>query len=1079
MGFTYVDAAKLMGEHHSRVVSTLDRLTGGMLLAASVVNPLFVLNLFEAKSELARLSDELAREIGDRVHGLDRYKRSDRFAAAHSVVALAAFFEVLAEAELPVRARDLAFTKAEQIELAGGGKTERGRALGALVDGLLRAEVPMPSPQQPSEATLDAIRAFYLGLASEVARFAAGRPAVEKLDDNDRRRLAAAIFDELPQRAVDRYDERFRRMAVQFPEVAFWSNGVDHQATRVEVRQLRREMYEIRDMLAELRPGEAPGETRLALAGAYENALEWPGLTAGDQSQALGLPSLRDSYIIPCFRSVEATGATAQWLSDESWWEEQEVREDLVSFLFGYLVSRQAVRTPLVVLGQPGSGKSVLTQMLAALLPADRFLAVRVPLRKVAGDADLQTQIERAVREASGYTATWPELVHSAPGVLPVVLLDGFDELLQVTGVSQTDYLDRVAKFQVREAAVGRPVAIMITSRTAVADRAAVLPGTVVIRLEPFREPQIRRWLEVWNRPESGLPTLRPEMMLQYPELASQPLLLIMLALYYADESRLRRVVTGDDQQKPDDDPGAVLDEADLYERLLVTFAKREVDKSEAGLPRQEVDKRVNHELLRLSIVALAMFARGRHWVREDELDADLPVLLGPPSGQAPPRGFRAPLTAAQIAFGRFFFIHNAQVDLDNTELSSYEFLHATFGEYLIARLVTRELLELSEIARQQVGRTRQQALNDSFVHALLSYMPLTARGSVVSFLAGRLRALQADDREAIYHVLLHLHDSALQERRDNTFERYAPRRLPVPERYAAYSANLVVLAVLSTDTVAGSELFAGADPVTEWSRRTLYWRSNLPQEGWLGLLDIIALDRVWEPRQVGDENVPYRDVILRYGSETGQRTDEFDLYWSYNRSDTNEYRSAGRPFGWSHSSDNRLWSQAWFCCNEDDDTVMHALVPYRGELNGSIASFHSYWSDRTVSTAHALTTLWLRSTSDASSPEQLAAAYDDCLEITIRARFGSDTEAIRQSTRRLVLLTLAADQGRVPQDWLAAVTQRIRESVTKEPSEVYAAEELVRIAQETLPGPMATHASAAEKQTEAPPDTADRQTPG
>ena len=210
-----------------------------------------------------------------------------------------------------------------------------------------------------------------------------------------------------------------------------------------------------------------------------------------------------------------------------------------------------------------------------------------------------------------------------------------------------------------------------------------------------------------------------------------------------------------------------------------------------------------------------------------------------------------------------------------------------------------------------------------------------------------------------------------------------------------------------------------------------------------------------WEPRQVGDKDVPYRDVILRYGSETGQRTHEFDLYWSYNRTDTNEYRSAGRPFGWSHSSDSRLWSQAWFCCNEDDDTVMHALVPYRGELNGSIASFHSYWPDRAISTANALTTLWLRSTSDSSSPEQLAAAYDDCLEIIIRARFGSDTEAIRQSTRRLVLLKLAADQGRVPQKWLAAVMQRIRESATKDTSEVYAREELVRIAQETLPGLM------------------------
>jgi len=52
-----------------------------------------------------------------------------------------------------------------------------------------------------------------------------------------------------------------------------------------------------------------------------------------------------------------------------------------------------------------------------------------------------------------------------------VVLLDGFDELLQATGVSQSDYLLKLARFQQREADQGRPVIVLVTSRTAVADR--------------------------------------------------------------------------------------------------------------------------------------------------------------------------------------------------------------------------------------------------------------------------------------------------------------------------------------------------------------------------------------------------------------------------------------------------------------------------------------------------------------------------------------------------------------------------------------------------------------------------------
>jgi hypothetical protein len=57
-----------------------------------------------------------------------------------------------------------------------------------------------------------------------------------------------------------------------------------------------------------------------------------------------------------------------------------------------------------------------------------------------------------------------------------MVMLDGFDELLQATGVSQSDYLEKVAEFQRREADQGRPVAALVTSRTAVADRARAVP---------------------------------------------------------------------------------------------------------------------------------------------------------------------------------------------------------------------------------------------------------------------------------------------------------------------------------------------------------------------------------------------------------------------------------------------------------------------------------------------------------------------------------------------------------------------------------------------------------------------------
>jgi hypothetical protein len=85
----------------------------------------------------------------------------------------------------------------------------------------------------------------------------------------------------------------------------------------------------------------------------------------------------------------------------------------------------------------------------------------------------------------------WGQVLVAFGPAVPVILLDGFDELLQATGVSQSDYLLKVARFQQCEADQGRPVIALVTSRIAVADRVRYPEGTLALRLEPFRDEQV------------------------------------------------------------------------------------------------------------------------------------------------------------------------------------------------------------------------------------------------------------------------------------------------------------------------------------------------------------------------------------------------------------------------------------------------------------------------------------------------------------------------------------------------------------------------------------------------------------
>ncbi|MBX7551384.1 hypothetical protein ABZX95_28305 [Streptomyces sp. NPDC004232] len=195
-------------------------------------------------------------------------------------------------------------------------------------------------------------------------------------------------------------------------------------------------------------------------------------------------------------------------------------------------------------------------------------------MRHTPAEADLQAQLEHALRRETGRAVGWPDWSEAAPGAIPVVLLDGLDELLQagaqlLDSARQWSYLREIERFQAREAEQGRPLIVLVTSRTVVADRSEIPARSQVLRLEPFGEGEIERWLDIWNSANRshferhGLHPLALAPVLQHAELAVQPLLLLMLALYDSVSGDLHRMRY------------ERISRTQLYERLLTEFARR------------------------------------------------------------------------------------------------------------------------------------------------------------------------------------------------------------------------------------------------------------------------------------------------------------------------------------------------------------------------------------------------------------------------------------------------------------------------------------------------------------------------
>jgi hypothetical protein len=972
-GVCYKDAVVMLGGDPP-ALAALDRVLAGALgLVTGGVSDV-VLSVFDAQPRIVLLGRDMLVRLRDSLHGTTRAERSERLAAAHTIIVVTAFFEALKKAGTPIL----------KIADQSGGRKDGARS-GPFLDLLVRQPPPQPSPNLPVEHLLVELKTWYVNLSIRLDSLLtlSGRLTLEVLTENPQ------ILDVVVDEAVSRYQDLYARLAVEVPEFRFWVSQSEHQATRAEVR---RALAGVEALLAGLGTRNAGTGTAAALAAEYRVVLGRPILAEDDTPAGVRMPTLEEGYLDPDFRVRTVGGGLP---ASEDWWDREPVRRDLTEFLAGALTSPAMTAAPLVVLGQPGAGKSVLTKVLAARLPAAGFLPVRVALREVAAEAEIQDQVEQAIRAATGRRWEWPDVAAAAPGATPVVLLDGFDELLQATGVSQSDYLLKVARFQEREAAQGRPTVVLVTTRTAVADRARYPAGTVALRLEPFRDEQVARWLEMWNEGnagrlrERGLAPLSPEVVARYGSLAGEPLLLMMLALYDADANALQRA-----------DGGQSLDETGLYEDLLKSFAEREVAKSGAGLPASELGARVEQEMQRLSLVAFSMVNRRRQWVTEEELDADLTALTGGRRGGAG-GDMRLPLSPGGIAVGRFFFVQRAQAISADTRLQTFEFLHATFGEYLAARLTVQVAAGLpAQRPALAVGRA---PADDDLLYALLSFGPLSAR-EMLRFVAGCCeREVAQADRARLADVLT----GVLADARYRTGHRhaeYVPLPLPTSSRHGVYGANLVLLILSLVPAVTAGGLFPWAeDPPGEWHATVRLWRSALSELDWTDLALSLRLRRLWT--ETGRD----LEISLAQGPVPG--VEPADPYWLYQ---LGPRQVAGGREVWLRTYSDEVMHKMDIAGGANDSAVRHAVEPVVRWLGPALLTFTGI-DGRAASAAHDLISLLILRA--ATCPDDELAAIYRRLGNGVAATTGGWAWAADplRDTVLLILRCLREDAHRLP----------------------------------------------------------------
>ena len=797
------------------------------------------------KRLLSRFNLETQNSPSDRVQ---------QMRVAYGLIACSAFFEAV-ERCMPGAMREFHLTKEDRTRLAASatGRTElrRQQVPGDLTSDLwTQPLLPFPHPTDNWDQQQRELSALFEALAVGLVAFLPCLAHWDEMNETARTTQINACKT-VPTEALNCFEAQYTVLAADCHEFSVWARRQEYVMGQ---RRLDWGMHQleqtIRSLYGYFQERESE-ESSTALRAWYTTQINKPILRerelSDDLPSGVTLPLKTDAFIPQYFKVTRYDPETP--IGSEELWKSLPRREDLPDFLWGYIHSPQSELHPLVILGHPGSGKSLLTEIFAARLAASPFTPIRLVLRDITPDARIREQIDEQIARDIDPAVRWSHLRPTFATHPAVLIFDGYDELLQASGHVFANYLVDIQEFQHDEKDRSQAgVRTIITSRSTLIDKARLPKGATVLRLLAFDEQQQGKWVDTWNAVnatgfrDNGITPFAIPATPAVLELAEQPLLLLMLAIYDSYGNPLRARTT--------------FSRAALYSELVGLFVHRECQKSQTfrDLTDDQQASTLTRLRKRLGVCALGMFNRQRLSITHQELEEDLSQfglsLLEP--------DYVKRLGEADALFGGFFFVHRSQAmgaDGQTTDARrvAYEFLHNTFGEYLCAEFLLGRVFELAgDLTAMKLSPRmatyRERLLGDpnqleKSWYACWISTSFNTRPVVVEMIQEIVRSGRDDnvrvgsDGIREFDDLIHQHLACMlggDVVPGAMIELYSSshRALPLLSRIATYSFNLLVVqcALHGDDYYADyrrlAEYVGKQDP---WDRLVHLWLAALP----------------------------------------------------------------------------------------------------------------------------------------------------------------------------------------------------------------------------------------------------------
>lgn len=890
------------------ILDAFDTLSDAAILFSPIVfgpQLLPLLELLDVKDRLSSLGHKVYDAITQRIEP-DYIDRTEQIRAAYSLICYTSYFDVLPDA-LPKKVRNKLLKNF----------TEKKALIEEASDRLAQSTRPMPDIR---------CKLFY---ADHITSFSEIRDHLSKIytritnkivdminnshifnEDNEKEKNEYdQIINELnllPDKALAVYEAQYIKLADEFNDFALFAqlqnfDGIHHalEVNKDALNSLAKLTKQIDVGLSNLSSIVNSISTNYCaiqaqdivddLKNKYYSFIEEPiiddkEIASDKETIPLRFPKIVDAYIPQSYKCVLYEHKETK-LEDPAVWKKSTTQHDIDRFFLKYLYSPDSIDYPLIILGHPGSGKSLLTKVLSAQLMSSSYTVVRIPLRDVNAEDGIDVLVEDQIKKTTnrplpqGYGG-FASQFNEKP---LIIILDGYDELLQAKGDIFSGYLEKVRMFQQDQKVLKRPVRVIITSRVTLIDKARIPINSTILRLMEFGPKQRQTWIDIWNninmdyftnsnvKPFS-LPLKEKGNKNNILELAEQPLLLLMLALYDSEANELAQTSN--------------INRTELYDNLIRRFVRRERSRYVPGFidkTEQEQESIIDQEMNRLGVVAIGMYNRQEVVIQSKQLEGDIELYHAHrDDGSKKPQT----LKESESVLGGFFFIHkstakDADAHSDHSE-SAYEFLHNTFGEFLAADFILRNTIkEVKDIYVDRLFKadtienklSNPNSLDPKWFYCLM-FVPLYSRPVVVEM-------LREHKQNALQHALKN-YNGALSINLENFVEnlkflvrnqlnlvlntRKVPsvmcngilsdRDIPLLGYLSIYSLNLIILAcTLSPDGfIFNEDEFYHDDLITHndlrkketkpWEKLISLWKSWFSPDDLVGLSVILRAKR-------------------------------------------------------------------------------------------------------------------------------------------------------------------------------------------------------------------------------------------